>query len=135
MCELVTFARVAVRRALKQAVPHFTKWPIQNRHLCRACLRYGSRPSITSASWAAAMDALDTEVLREALSETEQHIADGKRLIAEHCSLAQQAEGRTAGYAEEARKSLSLMEKSLAVNIAERDRILRELRKLDASRH
>ncbi len=78
------------------------------------------------------MDALETEVLREALSETEQHIADGKRLIAEHCSLAQQAEGRNAGYAEEASKSLSLMEKSLAVNIAERDRILR---RLNASRH
>ncbi len=83
----------------------------------------------------AAMDALDTEVLREALSETEQYIADGKRLIAVHCSLAQEAEGRNTGYAEEASKSLALLEKSLAVNIAERDRILRELRKLDASRH
>ncbi len=78
------------------------------------------------------MDALDAEVLLEALSETEQHIADGKRLIAEHRSLAQQTEGRNAGYAEEASKSLSLLERSLAVNIAERDRILR---RLDTSRN
>ncbi len=79
--------------------------------------------------------AMDADLLREALSETEQHIADGERLIAGQRALAQSAAERKSGYAAEASRLLSLFEQILAVNVAERGRILRELRKLYASRH
>ncbi len=70
---------------------------------------------------------MDPDLLREALSETEQHIADGERMIAEQRTLAKEAAERGARYADEANRLLSIFEKSLAVNVAERDRILREL--------
>ncbi len=77
---------------------------------------------------------MDAEPLREALSETEQHIADGeRRLIAEQHTLAKDAAERKARYAAEvSRLLLLLFDENLSVNDAERHRILR---KLYASRH
>ncbi len=48
-------------------------------------------------------------------------------MIAEQRTLAKEAAERGARYADEANRLLSIFEKSLAVNVAERDRILREL--------
>jgi hypothetical protein len=77
---------------------------------------------------------MDPERLKQYLQQTEQNIAQGNRHVAEQHALVARLEQQ--GHdAASARALLALLEESLRLHMAERDRLLRELGELFPQEH